>query len=139
MTNSHRQSPRYNQPSTHNSSTTSQIIRLSVSSSPLPSCLQLNVLIVAHSALIEVLHLQQIHTQASAKNHNPSLTACLHIPAPTSPHPQFLRLCKSQLTSPTHNLVMPLSHCFHTPVFWLKERINPASLGNETRSSVVGV
>ena len=32
-------------------------------------------------AAIEVSHLQQIHTQVLAKNHNPSSTACPHTPA----------------------------------------------------------
>ena len=107
-----RQPPCNRQPSVNNSSTTSHIIKLSVSSTGL----QLNVPMVAHSSLIEVPHLHQIHTQALAKNHNPSLTVCPHTPAPPSPHPQFLRFCKSQLTSPTHNPVIPLSHCFHRPI-----------------------
>ena len=64
---------------------------------------------VAHSALIEVPYLQQIHTVTGlANNHNPSSTICLQTPAPLLSRPQFPPFCKSQLTWPTHNIVLPL-------------------------------
>ena len=62
-------------------------------------------------------YLQQICTQAVAKNHHPS-TICQHTPAPTFPHPQFPSFWKSQLKSPAHNIVINLPHCFYTSISW---------------------
>ena len=80
---------------------------------------QQNIPMVAHSAPTEVSHLQQIHTQALAKNHNLSSIVCLQTPAPPLSHPYFLPFCKSRLTSTTHNLLIPLPHRFYTPISWL--------------------
>ena len=87
-------------------------------SSPHPIDFQQNVPMIAHSAPIEVPYLHQKHTQALAMNHIPSSTVYLHVPAPLFPHRQFPTFCKSQLTSPTHNLAIPLPHCFYTPILW---------------------
>ena len=77
-----RQPPCHHHPPANNPSTTIPKIRLSVSAfPPHPIGFQLNVPMVAHFAPKEVPHLQQIHTQALVKNHNPSSTVCLHTPA----------------------------------------------------------
>ena len=78
-------------------------------------------------------------SQALAKNHHPSSTVRQHTPAPPVPQPQFPSFCKSQLTSPTHNLVILLPHCFYTLISWHWGRICLMSPGNRTRASVVGV
>ena len=44
-------------------------------------------------------------TGISRESH-PSSTVCPQTPAPSFPHPQFLPICKGQLTSPTHNLII---------------------------------
>ena len=51
-------------------------------------------------------HLQQISTQASAKNHYPSSTVCQYTPAAPFPQPQFPSFCKRQLALLKHNLVI---------------------------------
>ena len=60
--------------------------------------------------------LQQIATQAVAKNHHQSSTVGQHTPAPPFRHHQFPSFCMSQLTSPAHNLMIPLPHYFYTPI-----------------------
>ena len=62
------------------------------------------------------IHLQQISTQAVAKNHHPSSTVRQHTPGPPFTHPQFPSFCMSQLTSPAHNLMIPLPHHFYMPI-----------------------
>ena len=50
------------------------------------------------------------HTGSSRRSH-PFLTVCPHTPAPPSPHHQSLPFCKSQLTSPIHNLMISSIIC----------------------------
>ena len=69
----------------------------------------------AMTLLCQWTHLQQIFTQAVAKNYHPSSTVNEHAPAPPFPHAQFPSF-KTQLTLPAHKLVIPLPHCFYTPL-----------------------
>ena len=124
-----RQPPCHHYPPTNNSSTSSHKIRSFVSVShpsaptklgllslPLlpPIGFQQNIPMVVHSTPIEVSHLQQIHTQALAKNQS---------------HPQqfahVLQLYRSHILNPSHstrvswhNLVIPLSHRLYRPISW---------------------
>ena len=90
------------------------------------------------TSLCQWTHLQQISTQALAKNHHPSTTAHKQTSAQTFPHPQFPSFCKSQLTPPAHNLLISLPHRFYTPFLWQQRRIYLALLGNWTRTSMMG-
>ena len=99
---------------THKSSTTNHKIRHSVpASSTFPPSLLYPV--VAHSTPTEVLHLQQIHTQALAEIHTHPQWSTPHTPAPPFSHPQPLPFCKSQHVLPTHNLtISPIIHRGHS-------------------------
>ena len=77
-----------------------------------PHWFSTHVLMVAHSTLVEVPHLQQIHTQALAENRTQpqqsAHTLQLHLPFP---HAKFLPFHKSQLPSPTHKTVISPTVC----------------------------
>ena len=62
----------------------------------------------ATNPLCQWPHLQQIFTQAVEEIHHPSSAVRQHTQVPLLPHPQFPQFCKSQLTSPSHNFVIPL-------------------------------
>ena len=57
------------------------------------------------------------HTGTS-KEFSPSSAVLQHTPAPPFPHPQFPSFSKSQLTTPAHDLVIPLPHRFYTLILW---------------------
>ena len=63
-----------------------------------------------HSNINSPLPVNPLPTTSTraAEIHHLSSTVCQHTPVPLFLHPQFLLFCKIQLTSPAHNLVIPL-------------------------------
>ena len=67
--------------------------------------------------LCQWTHLQQISTQALAKNHCPPSTVRQYTPTTPFPHPQFPSFCKRQLTLPTHIILWspsPIVSTYHS-------------------------
>ena len=87
---------------------------------------------VAHSASMKV------PWQSGTCPNYPSTTIRQQTPAPPFPHPQFHSFCKSQLTPPAYNFVIPLLHCFYKPILQQQGRTYLTPPGNWIRASVVG-
>ena len=74
------------------------------------------------------------HTGSSRRSH-PFLTVCPHTPAPPSPHHQSLPFCKSQLTSPIHNLMISPSFVQAISVAVKQNKIGISAVANQGFSS----